>query len=443
MTDPTPEGARDQDSWSAGASPLTRHVQRQLQKVHAFDRRRPLVWDIGLTSVFLLAALLDYSSGGWQTIARNADAADSLVLALCLAFSVPLRWRRTHPIPVLLAMAPVSLVNSWAGILLQAALFQFVVVFNLALRSRLKPVLWALPLILTPTVIGTLRFPEDSWDLQVFPALWAYAMVTLLAVAVRTRREYLASLVERAHQLEVERDQQARLAAAAERTRIAREMHDIIGHNLSVITGLADGGSYAAKKQPERAGQALDAIAATSREALTELRRLLGVLRDDTPAADLTPQPGLDDLDSLVRGVRSAGLPVRMTVRGTPAEDGDTAGRELTVYRVVQEALTNTLKHAGPGASATVDVNHASTGLTVTVTDDGHGVSAAPADGRGLTGMRERTALYDGTLEAGPLPRPPGGWQVRMHLPNSSSPSPENPSPAENPSPTNLEDAPQ
>ncbi|MDI3423981.1 sensor histidine kinase [Streptomyces luteolus] len=434
MTDPTPESARDQDGWSAGASPLTRHVQRHLQKVHAFDRRRPLVWDLSLTSFFILAALLDYTSGGWQTIARNEGAADSLVLALCLGFSAPLLWRRTRPMPVLLAMAPVSLVNSWTGILLQAALFQFIVVFNLALRSPLKPVLWALPLILTPTVIGALRFPEDSWDLQVFPALWTYAMVTLLALAVRTRREYLASLVERARQLEVERDQQARLAAAAERTRIAREMHDIIGHNLSVITGLADGGSYAARKQPERAAQALDAIAGTSREALTELRRLLGVLRDDSPTADLTPQPGLDDLDSLVDGVRSAGLPVRMTVRGTPADTTDTAGRELTVYRVVQEALTNTLKHAGPGASATVEVGHTGTGLTVTVTDDGHAQPpplAAPADGRGLPGMRERTALYDGTLEAGPLPRPPGGWQVRMHLPNSPASG----------SPTPLEDA--
>ncbi|NBE56483.1 sensor histidine kinase [Streptomyces boluensis] len=422
MKDPTPEAARDQD-WSAGASPLTRQVQRALQRVRAFDRRRPLVWDVTLTAFYVTVSLIDYSSGGWRTIARNLDAPHPLVLLLCLGFSVPLLWRRSHPMAVLLAMAPVSLVNSWTGILLQAALLQFIVVFNLALRGSRKPVLWTLPLITAPTVIGALRFPEDSWDLQVFPALWGYTMVVLLAMAVRTRKEYTAALVERARQLEVERDQQARLAAAAERTRIAREMHDIIGHNLSVITGLADGGSYAAKKHPERAGQALEAIAGTSREALTELRRLLGVLRDDTPPADLTPQPGLADLDSLVSGVRSAGLPVRMRMRGTPAEDADTAGRELTVYRVVQEALTNTMKHAGPTARATVDVGHGPSGLTVTVTDDGHGHSAPATDGRGLTGMRERTALYDGTLEAGPLPRPPGGWQVRMHLPSTPGPS--------------------
>ncbi|SCK52725.1 Histidine kinase [Streptomyces sp. ScaeMP-e48] len=120
--------------------------------------------------------------------------------------------------------------------------------------------------------------------------------MALLGIAVRTRRDYTEALVERAHRLEHERDQQARLAAAAERTRIAREMHDIIGHNLSVITGLADGGAYAAARSPERAAQALEAIGTTSRQALSELRRLLGVLRDDHPDADRAPQPTLDDL---------------------------------------------------------------------------------------------------------------------------------------------------
>jgi signal transduction histidine kinase len=201
-------------------------------------------------------------------------------------------------------------------------------------------------------------------------------------------------------------------------------MHDIIGHNLSVITGLADGGRYAAAKSPERAAQALDAIAGTSRQALTELRRLLDVLRDDHqhPVAGLAPQPALTDLDQLIDGVRSAGLPVRLTTHGTPALP---PGRQLTVYRVVQEALTNTLKHAGPGATADIALSYAGRGAaTVTVTDTGHG--ARPVDGtttgRGLPGMRERTALYGGTLEAGPRPLPERGWRVRLHLPEEPSP---------------------
>ncbi|MEU6769448.1 histidine kinase [Streptomyces sp. NPDC046853] len=197
---------------------------------------------------------------------------------------------------------------------------------------------------------------------------------------------------------------------------MAREMHDIIGHNLSVITTLADGGSYAAAKSPERAAQALTAIGTTSRQALTELRRLLDVLREETPeAAALAPQPALTDLDQLIDRVRAAGLPVRSTVRGRP--DSLPAGRQLAVYRVVQEALTNTLKHGGPQATAYVEVVYGDDGVRATVTDTGVGGTLRGSSGRGITGMRERTALYDGTLEAGPLPRPPGGWQVELHIP--------------------------
>jgi signal transduction histidine kinase len=213
-----------------------------------------------------------------------------------------------------------------------------------------------------------------------------------------------------------------RLAATAERARIAREMHDIIGHNLSVITGLADGGRYAAAKSPERAAQALDAIATTSRQALTELRRLLDVMREDEQPdqADLTPQPGLTDLDQLLDGVRSAGLPVHTTIHGSPTLP---PGRQLTVYRVIQEALTNTLKHAGAGATAEIELSYEDKGaVTATVTDTGNGSrpDGPSRDGRGLPGMRERTALYGGTLEAGPRPHPEQGWRVRLHLPEET-----------------------
>ncbi|MEU4737054.1 MULTISPECIES: sensor histidine kinase [Streptomyces] len=427
---------------AGGAGALTARVQAALHRVRAFDGRRPLVWDAMLTGFFVVAALTE-AGGGWRNTAADPDVPSGLVTVLSLFLSVPLLWRRRHPLAVLAVMAPAALVSQWTGALLQAALIQQVAVFGVALRQPLRRLWWAVALLAPPLVVGAVRFPRDGWVQSVGAPLWLFALVVLGAVAVRTRREYTASLVERARRLEVERDQQARLAAAAERARIAREMHDIIGHNLSVITGLADGGRYAAAKSPERAAQALDGIASTSRQALTELRRLLGVLRDDpstpgapgepgepgTPTApvtppELAPQPALADLDELLEGVRAAGLPVRHTVRGEAPPLPP--GRQLTVFRVVQEALTNTLKHAGPGATATVEVSYEDGGgVAVTVTDTGGGARTPPvpgprAEGRGLTGMRERAALYEGALEAGPLPPPAAGWRVRLSLPKDA-----------------------
>ncbi|MEU7568349.1 histidine kinase [Streptomyces fradiae] len=437
------------------AGALTARVQAALHRVRAFDGRRPLVWDAVLTGFFVVAALTE-AGGGWRNTAADPDVPSELVTVLSLFLSVPLLWRRRHPLAVLAVMAPAALVSQWTGALLQAALIQQVAVFGVALRLPWRRLWWAVALLAPPLVVGAVRFPRDGWVQSVGAPLWLFALVVLGAVAVRTRREYTASLVERARRLEVERDQQARLAAAAERARIAREMHDIIGHNLSVITGLADGGRYAAAKSPERAAQALDGIASTSRQALTELRRLLGVLRDDDPSppgdpgapgddpgdpedpgepADpeaptapvsppmLAPQPALADLDELLEGVRAAGLPVCHTVRGEAPPLPP--GRQLTVFRVVQEALTNTLKHAGPGATATVEVSYeGGGGVAVTVTDTGGGarppVPGPRTEGRGLTGMRERAALYEGALEAGPLPPPAGGWRVHLSLPKDA-----------------------
>ncbi len=417
-----PGGVTDPES-ATEPHPLTRLVQRSLQRVRAFDSRRPLVWDLLVTGFFVIAALTD-GQGGWRTTAADPHVPQGQVLLMSLALSVPLLWRRRRPLIALAVMTVATLVSNGTGAWLQAALIQFVVVFNIALRLPLKTLGRAAAMIALPLAVCVLTYPSRGWYELVVPHVWSFALVALAGVAVRSRQDHTRALVDRARRLEVERDQQARLAAAAERTRIAREMHDIIGHNLSVITGLADGGSYAAAKSPERAAQALDAIGTTSRQALAELRRLLDVLREDTPAAaDRAPQPTLTDLDHLIDGVRAAGLPTRSTVRGRPGSV--TAGRQLTVYRVVQEALTNTLKHAGPGATATVDVSCSDTAVTVTVTDTGTGgtPSRSPGSGRGLTGMRERTALYDGTLEAGPLPSPPGGWRVHLRLPKDSDTS--------------------
>ncbi|NEE15049.1 sensor histidine kinase, partial [Streptomyces sp. SID7499] len=348
-TPPAPEAttappAFADGSDSGGTAPLTRIIRGALDRLRAFDRRRPRVWDAAVTAFWAVAAVLDYTSGGWRTVADDdVTAAEPLVLLMSLCFSLPLLWRRTHPMAVLLLMAPASLLNVWTGAVVQAALLQLIPVFHIVLRSSFRTVGAAAALFVAPVLAIGVRI-ASTWGQQVVSYVWGLVFVVLLGIAVRTRREYTEALVERAHRLEHERDQQARLAAAAERTRIAREMHDIIGHNLSVITGLADGGAYAARKTPERAGQALEAIGATSRQALSELRRLLGVLRDDHPEAERAPQPTLDELVPLIERVRRAGLPVHLELHGEPRARSLTPGRQLTVYRVVQEALTNTLK---------------------------------------------------------------------------------------------------
>lgn len=414
--------------------PLTRIIREALDRLRAFDRRRPRVWDAAVTGFWTAAAVLDYTSGGWRTTAHdNVTAPESLVLLMSLGFSLPLLWRRTHPLAVVLLMTPISLVNVWTGAVVQASLLQLIPVFQIVLRSSFRTVGAAALLFVVPVLSGGVRIPS-TWGQEVVSYVWGLVFVALLGIAVRTRREYTEALVERAHRLERERDQQAQLAAAAERTRIAREMHDIIGHNLSVITGLADGGAYAARKNPERAGQALEAIGTTSRQALSELRRLLGVLRDDHPDAERTPQPTLDELAPLIERVRRAGLPVHLELTGEPTPRSLTPGRQLTVYRVIQEALTNTLKHATGPTSATVALTYSHTHLDARITDTGTGLGTgtgtgvgrtmdteeAPLAAQGIMGMRERAALYDGSLEAGPLPDDKG-WQVQLRLPLEES----------------------
>ncbi|MFJ8754033.1 sensor histidine kinase [Streptomyces sp. NPDC102441] len=406
-----------------GTAPLTLYIQNLLQRLRALDLRRPMLWDMAVTGFWVVVAVLDYSTGGWRNVARNVEAPEPLVLLMSLCFSAPLLWRRRRPMAVLVLMAPVSMLNIWTGAVVQAALLQLIPAYTIALRLPFNTLARAGLLLCMPAAAGAILIPGTA-DRQLVSYIWGFVFVTLLAIVVRTRREYTEALVERAHRLERERDQTTQLAAAAERARIAREMHDIIGHNLSVITGLADGGAYAAAKSPERAGQALEAIGTTSRQALAELRRVLGVLRDPAPAADLAPQPSLADLDTLLTGVREAGLPVRLTVHGTPPPDAASPGRQLAVYRVVQESLTNTLKHAGPEATAEVTLTYTPTGLEVRATDSGGGTPAPEGEshgtGRGISGMRERASLYNGTLEAARLPA--GGWHTRLRLPLEDAP---------------------
>jgi signal transduction histidine kinase len=243
----------------------------------------------------------------------------------------------------------------------------------------------------------------------------AYLLSTVAAgvlgygVQLRSR---VASLEQEAVRLAREQTDRTALAVRQEQARIARELHDIVAHNISVIVALAGAARRVADAEFEHARKALGSIEVTGREALTEMRRLLGVLRTDRGGAERAPQPGLDRLRFLVAQVEQAGLPVQLTVNGTPRPLP--AGIELSAYRIVQEALTNTLKHAGMTRAA-VTLGYQDRYLELRISDDGHGSDAGLVPGQGLVGMRQRAALLGGELAAGPGPE--GGFQVTAKLP--------------------------
>ncbi|PYC87860.1 two-component sensor histidine kinase [Streptomyces tateyamensis] len=247
-----------------------------------------------------------------------------------------------------------------------------------------------------------------------FILCWAWGRLT------RVRRAYLTELEDRAARLERERDAQAQVAVAAERARIARELHDVVAHNVSVMIVQADGAAYVMDSSPGQAKEALGTIAATGRQALVEMRRLLGVLRTTDTAEEYVPQPSVEELPELLDQVRTAGLPVEFSSSGTPRELP--RGVELTVYRIVQEALTNVRKHGGPNVSARVAVDFGDRDLNVLIEDDGRGSTdeqltrgGVDGMGHGLIGMRERIGMVSGSLDAGP--RPGGGFRIRAVLP--------------------------
>jgi signal transduction histidine kinase len=248
-----------------------------------------------------------------------------------------------------------------------------------------------------------------------------FTVAWVMGFAIRTRRESEAARLREAEErAEVERQRTARIVAE-ERLRIAQELHDVVAHSMSVIAVQAGVGSHVLDTQPEQARQALDAISTTSRGTLAEMRRLLGVLRGDDGARAHTPAPGLADLPALVDDVRAVGLPVVFTVTG--AEAGAPPGVELSAYRVVQEALTNVLKHAGPVDEVEIRLDRRPGRLAVEVIDDGRGLAAHPRNGHGdgdgsghgLLGMRERVELWGGELSVGPAVG--GGFRVRAILP--------------------------
>jgi signal transduction histidine kinase len=328
---------------------------------------------------------------------------------------VPLVWRRRAPLVVFwvaFGMLTLSDLLDFDG-----SFLLFVPLFAIYAVARYRPLRYAWPAPVAVLLVVTFAEfrGEVRWESLVAGAALLSASV-LLGIAARTRRAYLAQLEERARRLERERDQQAQLAVAAERSRIAREMHDIVAHNLAVMVALADGAALTAATAPGRATEAMRQVSTTGRQALGEMRRLVGLLRDgESTDGARVPQPGFDDIDALVEQVRSAGLAVVLTREGVPGEWGPGAG--LAVYRIVQEALTNTLKHAGTHATAEVRLRYASTCAEVEVIDDGAGrpARAVPPAGRhGLAGMLERAGSYGGHLDAGP--RAGAGWRVYAYL---------------------------
>ncbi|TCO64754.1 sensor histidine kinase [Actinocrispum wychmicini] len=299
-----------------------------------------------------------------------------------------------------------------ADIALGIALYTMVVYVG-----RRKAAVYAVWAFLGTALWGVWRVkPSNGMWLAMIVVLVVFAFCWVLGEFVGARRAYLNEMEQRLRLLESERDHQAKIAVVEERARIARELHDVVAHAVSVMVVQADGAGYAISTNPELAERAVKTISSTGREALTELRRLLGVLRSEDNEHERTPQPSTNSLDDLAERVRLVGLPVRLRMKGEL--DGLPAGIGLGIYRIVQEALTNTLKHAGAGASAQVKVTRNGENVELDITDDGFGTPhqlVGISGGNGLIGMRERANVFGGSLDAGP--RPGGGWHVHAVLP--------------------------
>ncbi|PSL02437.1 signal transduction histidine kinase [Haloactinopolyspora alba] len=379
--------------------------------MYAWVRRHPLLPDAALA----LAMYLMFGVSSAQTYNPGwAQAAIGGVFAAGLVF------RRVAPVPSFMVVAAAAFVQ-WAGDV-QLSPMDAMLLPSFYSISGYGP-RWAsragLGVGLLGAVLATARYvaPYGDQDTLAISVTFFAAMVVgawALGDVRRVRQAHVAELVARAEMAERERDQQARIAAVEERARIARDMHDVVAHNLSVIVVQADGGRYVAEHDPATAVKTLGTIGETGRTALADMRRLLGVLRTGEPSEDRGPQPGIAQLPELLESVRQAGLSVEHERSGTPRELD--AGRGLVVYRSVQEALTNTLKHAGPGARARVRLAYDADQVSVEVTDDGRG-SAATSDGNGygLRGMAERLGAFGGSVDAGPASG--GGWRVLVRMP--------------------------
>ncbi|MEU9669738.1 histidine kinase [Streptomyces bobili] len=367
-------------------------------------RLPPVVWDSLLPALLLL-----------NIMTTGAPGELPVAVALTVALALPLVWRRRAPLTVFGAVTAAAFVQWLMDVPLPADVALLVALYTAAARSGRRGALVAGAVVEGGALLACLRWATEGAFLTPFVAMTAMVVAAaVLGVNVRTTRAYLAALEERAARLEQQQDQQARLAVAEERTRITREMHDIVTHNLSVMVALTDAAVYAQHRSPDKATTAMLRTSETGRQALTDMRRSLGILRTGEPDAERHPLPGIAQLETLADQMRAAGLPTRVEVQGCHTHIP--ASAQLTVHRLVQEALTNTFKHTPAGTHANVRIRCSAETVTVDVTDDGpcSPLPGATASGHGIPGMRERCAAYGATLEAGPLPG--GGWRVRTRL---------------------------
>ncbi|MET9564859.1 MULTISPECIES: sensor histidine kinase [Streptomyces] len=397
-----------------------------MQRLYELLRRHP-TWVDGFWAVVLLGISVASGTAGQENSDSGTDhLAVTLPITLLLCLVIALRRRLPESMLILaVAMGGAQLVLDMP---LAPADFALLVITYTVASNGTR---WASRLALTAGLLAAplaqLRWPEEHQSaagqvaIVIFQTV-PFALAWVLGDSLRTRRAYFAQLEERAARLEKEREAQAKVAVAAERARIARELHDVVAHNVSVMVVQADGAAYVLDSAPDQAKKALEIISGTGRQALAEMRRLLGVLRtgEHQESGEYVPQPDVEQLDELIEQCRGSGLPVDFKIEGTPRPLP--SGVELTAYRIVQEALTNTRKHGGPNAGASVRLVYFDDGLGLLVEDDGKGAphelyeeGGVDGQGHGLIGMRERIGMVGGTLDAGP--RPGGGFRISALLP--------------------------
>jgi signal transduction histidine kinase len=380
---------------------------RQLEERQPHGRRSP-AFDVALALLATaaeLALLLDDGSASLPAMLLAIGAGGALV------------WRRSVPLLVLAATlaaatASVSIDEAPGGVSVLIALYT-----TAALLERRVSVAALVPTVVLVTALSVVNARGDSRSSLLLGAFGAAPLtvgIWALGAYVQTRRRYTQELEARASQLEREREQLARIAVHEERASISRELHDIVAHSVSVMLVGVRGARDVLRSSPDTADDTLARVETSGEQSLAELRRILALLRSTEESAELRPQPSLANLDELVADFRAAGLPVRLEMTGDRKPLG--GGVELSVYRIVQEALTNVLKHAHP-TRVTVTLSFRDSGLEVEVVDDG----ATPTEqkdataGQGIVGMRERVALLGGQLDTGR--RVGGGYRVAARLP--------------------------
>ena len=393
-----------------------------LGRLGAALRRHPLLADVTLAAA--LAALAAIT--GVALVAPRAQVQappTPVVVAWAVALAAPLVLRRRWPLAVL-AVTTLHFTRYWAvgqlneiasWVILGVAVYSAAAYANRRRRARWVCGACLLWLIGSGVVLSARAGPIGAVEvaaIAMFDAL-PFLLAWPLGAMMRRLREYRAALEEQNRLLDQEREVNARRAVLEERVRIARELHDVVAHHVSVMGIQAGVARRLFDRDPDEAVAAIGSVETASRQAIADLQQLVGVLRRQEEGDDLAPQPSLRRLPELVEQMRRAGLPVELTTSGQPRRLP--AGVELSAYRIIQEALTNTLKHAGP-AHAGVTVRYGDASVEVEVVDDGQGPpSGRPRTGsKGLVGMRERVSLYGGRLDAGP--RPGGGFRVHAVL---------------------------